>query len=493
MKKVLLSCLLVLCCLTTACEQKSNHNKIVWYLHGAAFGGQNWLKEGDIAKDGTIKNAYTDKFNALLKEKKMNVEVIFKDMDFNADTSEDESITMQKAMYEFLAKEKDNGNQIDIIPYLNTSMEDMQILDTYLTKGYGKKFKDAMPSTFWKSQLLDNHTYYLPKVCLYARYQGIAVNKEYAKQIGMKIDNMKYDFVSLLPYMRKAKAKGILPFGYTDIDFADYFAGSYIAMPTLSELSTSLYLKETKEGYKIVNLFEEDAYINFLKTVETMNKEKLTGADLSAEQYDAMLAKGPMFYFTRSYPKALSEHANRNQGYAIIPSKKISYIRTGGDAVYKDSKNAEKAVELISLINTDKALSNLFIYGIEGKDYEIKEKIVQPLREDLSLPDSLGSASLLGNYLIAYPSSLSCSKHPQPIETYLKQIPDKSYVGFSPKTSKNWKQIEEIYKNNGVTSAMHASKNLVKKNTALNERLNKAGLQKEIAELQKQLDTYVKR
>ena len=51
-----------------------------------------------------------------------------------------------------------------------------------------------------------------------------------------------------------------------------------------------------------------------------------------------------------------------------MPSGGYDYIRTGGDAVYYQSKKEKEAVELISLINTDQDLSNLFIYGIEGED-----------------------------------------------------------------------------------------------------------------------------
>lgn len=485
MKKKWIIVLLICTSLLISCTQSTKGNTLVWYLDLQDLNSQNWVQAKDIAKDGTIQNAYTKKFNEILKQKKIQTNVIFKKLNYPVSSS------TQNPIDAAIQEEVKKGNQVDIIPYMHTNIDDMQVLDNAFDGTYSKKFYASMPSTYWKSQKLNDHTYYIPKITLYAKKRAIAFNKSELSKQHIDPQSLSYHLADALPIMRKAKADGILPFGYTDLDYDNYFSGMYIPLPTLSDYVTSLYLKKVDGTYKVVNLFEEDAYKNFLKTIEEMNKEKLTGSELKQNDYDAKMKNGSMMNFSYYYPENLLKNSSRAQNQVLIPSDNYVYIRTGGDAIYKNSKMTKEAVEIISLIDTDTTLSNLFIYGLKDKDYTIENGIVKPLRNNLVLPDSLGSPAVLGNYIIATPSTKSCPNQKQAIMQYLHQLPDEAYVGFYPKKPPHWDAINDIFQSQLATTAYFSDKGLLEHNEQLNKKLKEAGIDEAIQDIQKQLDTYM--
>lgn len=489
-KTIIIKCILTagFIILLNGCSSKKD--QLVWYLYGASFNKQNWIKEEDINKEGIIQNKYTKKFNEMLKEKGMDIEVVFKDM--KVDEAEDRSFAESEKMY--FEKENKAGNQIDIIPYMHSDICIMKNLDETFNGTYAKKFYEAMPDTYWKSQKIDQHTYYIPKVSLYAKQKCILVDEKMMKELKIDASSLKYDLNSLIPYMEQAKKQlDVIPFSFMDIQYQEYFKNKqYISLPLLSDYETSIYIKDDNKQYKIVNLYEEDAFQNFLKTIQKMNQKELTGAQLDTDEYNKKMEKGTFLRLGNYFPDDLRENSDRNKGYKQMPSGGYDYIRTGGDAVYYQSKKEKEAVELISLINTDQDLSNLFIYGIEGEDYQLKNGIVDPLREDLIIPDSLGSSSMIGNYIIALPSSKSCPDNTTAIMHYLKQLPDEPYLGFSPKIPDKWKDVESVYKDSNNNLPVYEKEGLLEYAKGFNEKLKAANLKSIIDDLQKQLDAYMR-
>ena len=127
-KTIIIKCILTagFIILLNGCSSKKD--QLVWYLYGASFNKQNWIKEEDINKEGTIQNKYTKKFNEMLKEKGMDIEVVFKDM--KVDEAEDRSFVESEKMY--FEKENKAGNQIDIIPYMHSDIRIIKNLDEIL-------------------------------------------------------------------------------------------------------------------------------------------------------------------------------------------------------------------------------------------------------------------------------------------------------------------------------------------------------------------------
>ena len=93
---------------------------------------------------------------------------------------------------------------------------------------------------------------------------------------------------------------------------------------------------------------------------------------------------------------------------------------------------------------------------------------------------------MIGNYIIALPSSKSCPDHTTAIMHYLKQLPDEPYLGFSPKIPDKWKDVESVYKDSNNNLPVYEKEGLLEY-----AKLKAAGLKSIIDDLQKQLDAYM--
>ena len=90
-----------------------------------------------------------------------------------------------------------------------------------------------------------------------------------------------------------------------------------------------------------------------------------TEEDLRAGKYAA--------FGGRWKPGIEQDHEKMYGKKTVFVSSGISELFGGLDtmtAISKTSKNPEKAMQLIELVNTDKELYNIICYGIEGKHYE---------------------------------------------------------------------------------------------------------------------------
>lgn len=176
-----------------------------------------------------------------------------------------------------------------------------------------------------------------------------------------------------------------------------------------------------------------------------------------------------------------------------VPFMESKGPRAAMTAIGADSKNPELAMKLIELVNTDKQLYNLLCYGLEGKHYTLNEagKLVNGPEVTKYQP---ASDWVFGNQFNAYVSEgmsdtvweeteqMNNESQVSPIFTFEEDItPYKSEVA----------QIASV--NSEYENSFIYIKDDEQYEARLEEyisKLNAAGQQKVLTELQKQLDAY---
>ncbi len=190
----------------------------------------------------------------------------------------------------------------------------------------------------------------------------------------------------------------------------------------------------------------------------------------------------------------------------VIPAEDRNYIPSGhtatGNAIARTSKNPERAIKLLELLNTEngKDIYNLLVYGIEGEHYnkvsdnkiETKYKTGSP-----SSSDAYGLQKwVMGNTFLSPETQIDPEGWNQYVKDLNETAEKSKLVGFKIDTS-NIKvevaQIKAISKEFKPTLRLGVAENVEE---LLNKHLEKsrnAGLEKVRAELQRQIDEYLKK
>ncbi|MGO4273980.1 ABC transporter substrate-binding protein, partial [Paenibacillus sp. TAF58] len=131
-------------------------------------------------------------------------------------------------------------------------------------------------------------------------------------------------------------------------------------------------------GLKVVNLFETKEYEDYLNKARSWAKAGYINKDAATTQANAsdlLKADKAFSYFIGLRPGNLESEIRANgKELVFAPLMPNIYATTSSTqsglwTISANSTNPERAMMLMNLMYTDKDLANLFIYGIEGKHY----------------------------------------------------------------------------------------------------------------------------
>ena len=245
---------------------------------------------------------------------------------------------------------------------------------TDLYKKEGKELYEALDPAYIKGNTVNGKIYAVPVAANVASSQNFAFNGPLLEKYGIDISNVK-DYASLEPVLKAIKEKdpNVVPFamnksyGGPSDDF-DYIAVD--GLPFVVDLqgdTTKIVDRYTipryVENLKTLHKYYEAGYIP--KDVATSD----TGYDLSQ---DTWLVReetvGPADYGN----SLLSRVANRKIEISQLTKnyKKNQTTQVANFVISNNSKNKEKSMELLTLLNTNPELLNGLVYGPEGENWE---------------------------------------------------------------------------------------------------------------------------
>ncbi len=270
-------------------------------------------------------------------------------------------------------------------------------------------------------------------------------------------------------------------------------ANAYL-LSNSNELKVRDYLDMPIALYENVNKWFEKGYIR--KDVLTVQDYK---KDIGKE-------KGYVIWPHGHY-KGTAESESKKYGFPIeiIPIESNYYIPFDSSptntAISRTSGNPERAIKLLELMHTEKGkeLYNMLVYGIEGEHYK---KVSESRIETLAYNGSPTAESkyglmkwVIGNTFNAYETQVEPEGNN---EYYKNDVNGKAkispIIGFKVDTDPikvelaQYSAIEKEY-SALLTGAMPNYKQLL---TERNEKMKKAGSDKIVQEVQRQLDEWVK-
>ena len=443
-----------------------------------------WVIPATLSGDG--QEAVFEKVNEILKEKyDLELDLIaIPSADF------DQKLTAMNAAREeydivYTAHWKNNY-------YANVSNGNLIELTEDMLKEYAPKTYEFLDDAAWDATRVDGKIYAVPNWQMMTRATGLYLPTEYVELTGVNAAEIK-DFDGLTDYMRKLHAKKpevneVGPMwtqAITHYNLVDVYEEK---MPGVIDF--------TKEGKPVVfNQYESDIFEDYVAMRNDWIKEGLV-TDVYNPDSKAAKKEFKTAYFTGGQYSPMGEstvEASHEYDFTAVQFSPIVMAPTGVTAalsgISSTSKQPEKALQMIEIMNNDPEIFNLIAYGIEGVDYDkISDNIIK-LREDKKYTGpSLFTMASMGN---AY---LTDEKFPNIIEdmdAHNKKAVVSPLMGFNANTDSlqvqiaNCRTVVNKYLDM-LDRGIHGEKELKE----FQQELKKAGVDEIIAEVQRQIDEW---
>jgi putative aldouronate transport system substrate-binding protein len=379
-------------------------------------------------------------------------------------------------------------------------------LDELIEK-YAPAIKDVLPEIAFEAMKVDGQIYAIPNYQTFANREGFFVRESVLEAFPLdinsvkKVEDMEPYFNTLLNGDLDAVAKGYFEKNGKDssvIETKPYMGSRYEHF--------QYYYGQEEAGVALAAIYKDDASLKVVNKYETPEYEQ--HMKLARDWYlkgfihpDAAI-ETPKHVFMAAHSYNVLKpggdvNNNMNGGHENVDYVPLTdaYISNGAPsktatAISRTSKNPERAMMLLELMNTDKYLFNLIAYGIEGKHYEkIDDTFIR------KLPDSKynhGASWVFGNTFLEYLlEGMPATLHQETIDQNENATPSviMGFV-FNPEPVQteiaNVNSVIGEYQKGLNAGAIDVDKYLPE----LRERLKKAGSEKVITEVQKQLDAW---
>lgn len=350
---------------------------------------------------------------------------------------------------------------------------------------YGKETFNAVDKNFWEGAKIDGKIYAVPT----NKELGVApmwvFTKEYVDKYKIDITKIK-KLEDLEPYLKliKENEPDVTPFYITK----DYSVPNYFDK-TVEPVGVAL----DDNGLKAVNTFETDV---LKKELETMNKYYKAGY-INKDAATAKDDKAVKRFVTKADGQPFADTLwSKDLGYPVVSTPIMdTYITNGSttgamQAISVTSKHPDKAMQFLNLLNTDTKLRNLVNYGLEGTHYEkIADNQIKilPGQKNYSVP-----YFALGNLFITYTLEGDPANKWDEFKKFNEASKKSPILGFK-------------FDSTPVNTEIAAMKNVIDEFSAslysgtvepteyldkMNSKLKASGLEKVLAEMQKQIDAW---
>ncbi|GGH37227.1 ABC transporter substrate-binding protein [Paenibacillus segetis] len=360
-----------------------------------------------------------------------------------------------------------------------------------LLKNQGKDIVATLDPAFLEGSKVDGHNYAVPANKELPAQEVWRFNKELLDKYNLDISNVK-SMESLEPLLKTIKENDptITPYAMVK-DFVPMMPFDYV----IEKLPMAVYQDTT--DYKVVNILETPEIKETLKTVRKFYKAGYVSPEVSTITSADDLYKSGKWLVDRASTQPFADNLwTTSLGYPIVSTPAgdpIVYnwsVMGSMQAISANSKYPEKAMEFLNLLNTDPVLRNMIDSGIEGVHYEkVSDNVMKNLdkSKDYDMP-----TFSLGNIMITYLNEGDPENKWDEFKKFNESGINAPLLGFNFDTSKVTTElaavqnVKEEFWSALMTGTVDPDEYLPK----ANEKFKAAGLDKIIAEAQRQIDEW---
>lgn len=230
-----------------------------------------------------------------------------------------------------------------------------------LLQDQGKQMYEEIDHRFWEAAKVGGKIYGVPSEKEIGNCPMWVFTKEYVDKYDIPYESI-HSLEDLEPWLAliKENEPGVVPMYLTK----DYTAPTY-----MDKIQDPVGIEYDDGSLTVKNIFDTDKMKSVLKTMRRYYLAGYINEDAAVASDDKSVRR----FVTKGDGQPYAELTwGKDLGYEVVVSQimdvKITNASARGamTAINKNSEHHQKAMELLNLINTDEYLRNLLNYGIEG-------------------------------------------------------------------------------------------------------------------------------
>lgn len=368
-----------------------------------------------------------------------------------------------------------------------------------LLASHGQGVLDVIPDQTFDATKFEGEIYGVPSLRDWGMQYGFVMRKDLVDKYNIDISQIN-SLEDLEPVFQTIKENepNMHSIGNTNsqiLNIANVYSAGYF-----DPLGDNFGVLLMEGEGTVENKFDNPEYI---KGVELARKwfeagYGLKDAATSTEVHTDLVKSGRAFgYFVPTKP-GFEVQESVNSGHEMVsvrlmePVQYTSGINNFMMSIARNSENPEKAMEFLNLLYSDADVMNLLANGIEGKHYVVKDDGLITLPEGVTESSYAFGQWLIGNNFLTYPWEGNEPDVWGEMEKFNNSaIPSQAFgFTFNPDPVKSEiaasTNVLEQYKLGLETGTLDPDKSI----SEFNEKLKASGLDKIIAEKQKQFDEW---
>ncbi|MBD2869093.1 ABC transporter substrate-binding protein [Paenibacillus arenilitoris] len=396
-----------------------------------------------------------------------------------------------------------SGEKLDLMPifgnmYANqVAKGQLNELDDLLAN-QGEGIVEALGPDYANASKINGKTYAVPTIRDLAQKYGFLIRKDLVDKYNLKLGEVK-TLDDLEPILRTIKENepNMIPLvnGVGNSPITSY--------NTRDSLGDDMgVLLNNGQDLKVVNWFETEEYAAALEKMREwylagyIAKDAITVKESKSDIIKAGKGAGNLAVMKPGF----DAQETRQSGMPIVSVEMLPAVAKTNTVtnimwgIAKNSKNPVRAMELLNLLYTDKEVVNLLDWGIEGKHYvKVSENVIDyPEGVDASTVGYSGLGWLFGNQFLSYIFKGDDEKLWEEMKEFNSGAIKSKALGFtfdSTSVKTEFAAVSNVMSQYRIALECGA----LDPKKALPEfiaKLKDAGIDKVIAEKQKQLDAW---
>jgi len=368
-------------------------------------------------------------------------------------------------------------------------------LDELINKN-APKLKTELPDYLYNASTVDGKIYAIPNLQVLFYQTCLFSFKDLVDKYNFDIKSVKKveDIEPFLEIIKKNEPN-LYPYrlGYntavkTNPVYESIEPATGVAIRKDGSSMKPVILAQTEENKSATRLFRSWYQKGYIRA--DINSVIDDNADVSAGKYAVTQAVWK--------PGGEAEGAIKNGGREVVfapledPYLKANAGMSTMTAISKTSKNPEKAIKLLELVNTDKKLYNLICFGLENKHYtKIGQDRIDVIKDSGYTPNA---AWKFGNQFNAYFMKIQAEdvwKETDRINNEAKRSPIAGFIFDTSEVTSELSQMATISKE--FTAASNGSEDPDKLYDQYMSKLDEAGQQKVLQAVESQLNKFLKK
>ncbi len=227
----------------------------------------------------------------------------------------------------------------------------------------------SMPETYWNAVRVNGKIYAVINQQVFSRTPAVMIPREYAQTYNINLPSFGGDYANLTPYLERVHAD--------HPEIAVRVGGIWTSHDNLAGVSIPGAVKRDDAALVVFNQFKSDEFRKAVDTIREWNDKGFTrGTEFLISQPKA--APGEILWSAEIDGSYKPSNAIYNgQGIEIqnYPFSK-SLMTTSGitatmQAINANSRNKERAMQMLEIFNSDPEAYMLLNYGLKGRHWDV--------------------------------------------------------------------------------------------------------------------------